>query len=79
MNRLLNEPTLIAGAIRAIILALTAFGFDLTGEQIAALMLAVEAVLTLVNRALVTPNQLAEARVAAGGSPTQPRHEQQQA
>lgn len=73
MKRLLNEPTLIAGAIRAILLALTAFGFDLTGDKIAAIMLAVEAVLTLVNRALVTPNQLADERVAAGGSPTVPR------
>lgn len=72
MNRLLNEPSLIAGALRAIILAGTAFGLKWTAEQIAATMLAVEAVLTLVTRALVTPNQLAEARVDAGGRPTVP-------
>jgi hypothetical protein len=59
MQRLLNEPTLIVGAVRAILLALAAFGFDLTGEEIAAFMLAVEAVLTLVNRSLVTPAQRA--------------------
>jgi hypothetical protein len=74
MNRLLNEPTVIAGAIRAIILAGTAFGLQWSAEQVAALMFAVEAVLTVINRALVTPNQLAEARVAAGGSPTVPRN-----
>ena len=73
MGRLLNEPVLIGGAIRAVILAAVAFGLDVTPEQLAALMLAVETVLALVTRALVTPNQLAEARVAEGLSPTQPR------
>ena len=72
MNRLLNEPTLIAGVVRAVILCAVSFGWDLTVDQIAQIMLALEAVLTLVNRALVTPNQLAEARVAAGGNPTEP-------
>lgn len=70
--RLLNEPVLIGGAIRALFLALMAFGFSVTPEQLASIMLAVEAVLALVTRMLVTPNQLAEARVAAGGSPTTP-------
>jgi hypothetical protein len=74
LNRLLNEPTVIAGAIRSIIIAAAAFGLNWSAEQIAALMLAVEAILTVINRALVTPNQLAEARVAAGGSPTVPRN-----
>lgn len=73
MNRLLNEPVLIAGAVRAIILAAMAFGVGITVEQLGALMLAVEAVLAMVTRAVVTPNQLAEARVDAGGRPTQPR------
>lgn len=72
MGRLLNEPTLIAGALRAIILCAVSFGWELTVEQIAQIMLALEAVLTLVNRALVTPNQLAESRVDAGGRPTVP-------
>lgn len=72
MKRLLNEPTLIAGAIRAIILCAVSFGWDLTVEQIAQVMLALEAVLTLVNRALVTPNGLAEMRVDAGGRPSVP-------
>jgi len=70
LNRLWNEPTVIAGAIRAIILAAVAFGLGWTGEQIAALMFAVEAILTVFNRSLVTPNHLAERRVADGLSPT---------
>jgi hypothetical protein len=70
MGRLFNEPVLIGTAVRTVILALVSFGFDLTTEQIAATMVALEAVLALVTRALVTPNQLAERRVAAGNSPT---------
>lgn len=73
MNRLLNEPVLIGGAIRAVLVAAMAYGFTVTPEQMAATMLAVEAVLALVTRAIVTPNQLAEARHAEGLSPTQPR------
>lgn len=60
---LLNEPVLIGGAIRAVILAAMAFGFTVTPEQLGAVMLAVEAVLALATRAFVTPNHLAEARV----------------
>ena len=72
MSRLLNEPVLLAGAIRAIIYAAGTFGFALTNEQTLALIGVVEAVSALVTRALVTPNQLAEHRVAMGGSPTKP-------
>lgn len=72
LNRLLNEPALIAGAIRAIIFCAVAFGLGWTTQQIGAVMLAVEAVLTLATRSLVTPNQLAEARVDAGGRPSVP-------
>lgn len=50
-----REPALIAGAVRAIILAAVAFGLRWTPEQIGALMLAVEAVLTLLVRQNVTP------------------------
>lgn len=71
-SRLLNEPVLIGGAIRAIILAATSFGLNWTGEQVASLMLAVEAILALVTRSQVTPNKLAEHRVAMGGNPTTP-------
>jgi len=72
LQRIFNEPVMIGGAIRAILLAFMAFGTHITPEQLAAVMLAVEAVLALVTRALVTPNQLAEQRVALGGSPTKP-------
>ena len=44
-----------AGAIRAILLCAIAFGLRWTPEQIAAFMLAVEAVLTVVVRQSVTP------------------------
>ena len=70
MNRLLNEPVMIGAAIRAVILAAVTFGLSITTEQIAALMVAVEAVMALITRGIVTPNTLAEERVAAGGSPT---------
>ena len=70
MKRLLNESVLIGAAIRAVILSAVTFGLAITAEQIAALMVAVEAVMALITRALVTPNTLAEERVAAGGSPT---------
>lgn len=50
-----REPALIAGAIRAILLCAVAFGLRWTPEQIAAFMLAVEAVLTLIVRHNVTP------------------------
>lgn len=72
MTRLLNEPVLLGAAIRAIILAGVAFGLPVSPEQLASLMLAVEAVFAVVTRTIVTPNHLAEARVAAGQSPTKP-------
>lgn len=71
MRNLLNEPVAIAGAIRAVIFAITVFGVEVTPEQLAAVMAAVEAVLVLVTRALVTPNQLAEHRVDMGLRPTE--------
>jgi hypothetical protein len=70
LKRLLNEPSLIAGAIRAIILVGTAFGLHWSADQIAAVMLAVEAVLTLLVRSVVTPNHIAEERVDRGGRPS---------
>lgn len=70
--RIFNEPVLLGTAIRAIILAGIAFGLNVTPEQLAAVMLAVEAVLALITRAVVTPNHLAEARVDAGGRPSIP-------
>ena len=71
-KRLLNEPVLIGAAIRLSLIAAIAFGLPMTEQQMLALMAALEAVLALVTRALVTPNQLAEARVDAGNRPTEP-------
>lgn len=50
-----KEPVAIAAAIRAVLLAAVAFGLKWTPEQIAALMIAVEAVLAVVTRQSVTP------------------------
>lgn len=59
MNRVkevvVNEPVVITGAVEAVLLVFLAFGLDLTGEQVAYVMGAVTAVLTLAARALVTP------------------------
>lgn len=74
-QRLFNEPVVIGGAIRACLAAAIAFGTRISPEQLATLMVAVEAVLIVITRALVTPNQLAEARVSMGGRPTVPRHD----
>lgn len=70
MQSILREPALIAGAIRAILLAAVGFGLGWSGEQVALFMAAVEAVLTLVTRGLVTPNaavdgKIADAKIAA--------------
>ena len=50
-----REPVAIAAAIRAIILCGVAFGLQWSPEQIAALMLAVEAVLGIFVRQSVVP------------------------
>lgn len=69
-RRLLNEPQLIASGVRAVVFAAMTFGVAVTQEQLAATMGALEIILMLANRALATPNQLAEARVDAGKRPT---------
>ena len=73
-KRMMNEPVALSAALRAVMLAGMAFGLHLSVEQLAAVMLAVEMVLALLTRANVTPNQLAEQRVALGGSPTVSHH-----
>lgn len=52
-----HEPVAIAAAVRAIILCAVAFGLKWSAEQVAAIMLALEAVLAVVVRSKVTPNQ----------------------
>lgn len=73
MRRLLNEPVIIASVVQSGIALAIAFGANVTTEQLAAIMTFTGTVLALLARALVTPNQLAEARVAEGLSPTKPR------
>lgn len=56
MNILKREPALISGVVAAVIALAVAFGFDLSGEKIGAIMAVVAAVLAIVTRASVTPN-----------------------
>jgi hypothetical protein len=66
---LLNEPARVAGAIRAVVLAAGAFGFEMTGDQLASLMLALELVLMEVQRAMVVPVALLRERLLQGLPP----------
>ena len=50
-----REPTLILGLIRAVVVLLTAWGLDMSAEQVAAVYLVAEAALSVINRQLVTP------------------------
>lgn len=50
-----REPVAIAAAIRAVILVGVAFGLRWSPEQIAAVMLAVEAILAVIVRGKVSP------------------------
>jgi hypothetical protein len=51
-----TEPVAISAAVRAVLVCLGAFGLGLSAEQIAAVVVAVEAVLALVVRRRVTPS-----------------------
>lgn len=48
-----REPVAIAAAVRAVLVAVAGFGFDLEPEQIAGIVLAVEAVLAVAVRGSV--------------------------
>ena len=50
-----REPALILGAINAIIALVSAFGLDLTAEQVAGINVAVVAICSLIVRQKVTP------------------------
>ena len=60
MNILKVEPALVAGAVSAILVLVTAFGLPLTEDQTAAVLGSIVPVLVLVQalvtRAQVTPN-----------------------
>lgn len=51
----MKEPVAIAAAVRSVVLLAVAFGLKWTPEQIAAIMVALEAVLALFVRSQVTP------------------------
>jgi hypothetical protein len=50
-----TEPVAIAAAVRAVLVAAVAFGLEMSGEQIAALVVAIEIVGALFVRSKVTP------------------------
>lgn len=50
-----REPSLIAGFVQAVILCAMAFGFDVTTDQLAAIMVVVTLGLALLVRRVVTP------------------------
>ena len=54
-QRIAREPALITSAVRAALYCAVLFGLPLTDEQTAGVLLAVEAVLALITRAVVTP------------------------
>ena len=57
MKILGNEPVLVLGFLRAVVVLAIAFGLNLTTEQIAAVYLVLELGLSLVARQRVTPNE----------------------
>ncbi len=67
MQRITREPALITSAVRAVLYCGVLFGLDLTVEQIAGVVLSLEAVLALVTRALSVP----ASEVVAQQSPDQ--------
>jgi hypothetical protein len=56
LEKIQKNPVLLTSALRSLIAAAGAFGFELTGEQMFALMAALEAILALFTREAVTPN-----------------------
>jgi hypothetical protein len=59
------SPTKIATAVRCVLLAVAAFGIGLTGVQVAAVAIAVEAVAELfVSRRVTANNQIIEVETA---------------
>ncbi len=61
------EPVMIAAALRAILLCATTFGWKLSADQIASVMLAAEAVLAIFTRGSVTtPATIHEAGLKVG-------------
>lgn len=64
-----REPALVAGAVMAVVNLAAAFGFDVTGEQLAAINTAVVAVLAVLVRQTVTAPDTIEERAEAARLP----------
>jgi hypothetical protein len=56
-----REPVAILNAFRLLLLAGMTFGLDLTNAQLISVMAAFEALLTLLTRSQVSPNQVVTA------------------
>ena len=69
LNRIKTEPVLVTGLARALILCVTAFGLKLSAEQVGAIMLVLEAVLSFVTRASVSPVPVAAKNEEGGIDP----------
>lgn len=54
-NLVANEPVLVTGLIEALIVLAVAFGFDLTPDQIGAILSAVAIATAVLARMFVTP------------------------
>lgn len=50
-----REPAMILGVIETVLALVLAFGLDLSGEQVGAIMAAAAALLALITRSQVTP------------------------
>ena len=57
LDRIKDEPALVAGAVQAIIALAVAFGLDLSGDQIAAILGVTAAILAFVVRRKVVPQR----------------------
>jgi hypothetical protein len=55
IDRIRNEPALVAGLVQAVLGLLLAFGLELSIEQVGAIMAVTAAVLAFVVRSVVTP------------------------
>ena len=55
LEKIRNEPALVAGAVQACLGLLLAFGVDLSNEQVGAILACTAAALAFIVRAKVTP------------------------
>lgn len=55
LDRIRNEPVLVTNLVSAVVLLVTAFGLDLSSDQVAAVGAVCVAVMAVVARTKVTP------------------------